>query len=759
MKTNGIRNILKTLITVCAFALVPLTIQATVNPVSAVSAQTVYVSSSGSDSNAGTENAPYASLNKAIASVANGGTVVLQDTVTLGSWNTHNKTLTVTGGGLNTSNATKIYINDSVTFENVTWQNSNAESTEVCVFANGHKITFGEGNVWEHSGITLKLFGGKYNGTVAGTDLTVLSGTYTAIYGGGYQDTVTGNTNLVVGGTVNSGIDAADHDAKHYIYGGGYDNTIQGSSSLTFGGSAKAIHLFGGSNVGKSIAGGSYLTVTGGTSMSMYGGNKSKDVGSGATTVVTGGTFEQIFGGNESASMTGNVDLRVLGGTISRRIYGGCYNNTSGLSFSTNYSVNGNINLVLGSKASITYAYDGNDKSVYAHSRHSSNANNENANLIFADSVIYGNYKNDKLKLKAQDTAMKLIIGSLSVADSTHYYTYEASGNVLTQNCAYHTLNATATVSQPEERYACTGNAIEPITVAYSNDWEYDKPIVSYANNINAGTASYSVTAGTASISGTFEIIETPVILGASVRLSEPSGLRFQSKVSTALANNSEATFGTLIIPKSELGENELTKDTQTVVNIPQTKWATESVKTNYPENYEAGYEYFNAVLTNIPEAYYGEVIVARSYVCIDGEYYYSEEIERSIAQVAAYALQDGYTDALLYKYVDTVLANETLEMDVRFLELTLTEERQLTVLGANGYAAIWSSSNANIVSVDKNGKVTALKCGSVVITAKIGNKTVTCEIYVDAGWTDFYSLRNIDVSESDSSVFDEPKV
>ena len=32
----------------------------------------------------------------------------------------------------------------------------------------------------------------------------------------------------------------------------------------------------------------------------------------------------------------------------------------------------------------------------------------------------------------------------------------------------------------------------------------------------------------------------------------------------------------------------------------------------------------------------------------IEGVYYYSDEVERSIAQVAAYAIQDGYTDSVL---------------------------------------------------------------------------------------------------------------
>ena len=58
---------------------------------------TVYVSSSGNDNGAGTDVSPYATLNKALEEVADGGTVVLKDTVVLSNWAAHGKTVTVTG--------------------------------------------------------------------------------------------------------------------------------------------------------------------------------------------------------------------------------------------------------------------------------------------------------------------------------------------------------------------------------------------------------------------------------------------------------------------------------------------------------------------------------------------------------------------------------------------------------------------------------------------------------------------------------------
>jgi hypothetical protein len=584
------------------------------------------------------------------------------------------------------------------------------------------------------------VYGGGHDGTtVAGTSLTLFSGTYRCVYGGSLRGTVNGDTHLTVGGAVNANIDTTNHDGAHYFFGGGYSDKITGSTYLHFGGNAKSIHLFGGSNDGNSTIGYSTnLTVTGGTSMSMYGGNRNVDAGCDANAVVTGGTFEQVFGGNERASLTGNVDLRVIGGTITRRIYGGCYNDTGGLSFSSNYAVSGNIDLTIGSGASITYGYDGNDLSVYAHSRHSTNSPSESANLIFADAAVYANYDNGALKLKAQDSTMKFFIGSLSVADEIHYYRYSTDNNVITQSCAVcGNLSATATVSISNEALQYTGERITPVSITYSDDWEYDELMVSYENNIEEGTASYIVSAESILLTDTFAIRKAPIVLGGSVRLSAPAGLRFQSKVSEILVKEG-ATFGTLVIPKAVLGEEVLTHKTVSVRDIPQTKWATESVKQNNPEDYEEGYAYFNGVLTDIPEEHYDKVIVARSYACLNGVYYYSEPMERSIAQVAAYAIQDGYTEDLLYTYVDTALSEETLSMESN---VTIEEgfTYQLNLTGNKDYVAVWQSSENSIVSVDKNGCVTALNEGTAIVIAQIGNRRVECRIVVKQGWTEGY--------------------
>jgi hypothetical protein len=326
---------------------------------------------------------------------------------------------------------------------------------------------------------------------------------------------------------------------------------------------------------------------------------------------------------------------------------------------------------------------------------------------------------------------MKFFMGSLSAADDLHCYEYAKNGNAITQTCAYHTSHsATATLILSDCYVAgYHGEVVEPASIEYSANWEYDEPEMIYHNNDKGGVATCSMSIGGVVIDGEFTIVEAPKILGGSVRLSAPAGLRFQSKVSKGMLELG-ATFGTLVIPRAVLGENELTVETAMVEHIKQNLWATDVVKENNPDAFEEGYEYFNAVLTEIPPEYYGAEIVARSYACIDGVYYYSAEVERSLAQVSAFAIQDGYTDEVLYNYVDTALAGQTPSLE-REVIIGENGTYQLTLSGARGYVAIWAVEDNHVVSVGKNGKITALTDGQTYVTAKIGSTILQCKVIV----------------------------
>ena len=93
--------------------------------------------------------------------------------------------------------------------------------------------------------------------------------------------------------------------------------------------------------------------------------------------------------------------------------------------------------------------------------------------------------------------------------DHTHSYTYSTysgSGAVITETCTCG-HNATATLSiRADADLTYTGNAIEPAEVTYSEDWQGGNLTPAYENNINAGTATATITKDTATASVTFTI-------------------------------------------------------------------------------------------------------------------------------------------------------------------------------------------------------------------------------------------------------------
>ena len=699
------KKYIKILLTVLAVVMIPFGVGKMLETTKASADDlTVYVSSTGNDEAVGTADAPYQTLEKALSIVEDGATIVLKDTVAINGWNGHDKTITITGGALDASGMADIFINDNVTFTNMTWKvDNNAE-----IYANGNTVVMGE-NV-AISGSNVYLYGGSDEGsTIDCTDLTVLSGTYGYIFGGSHG--VSGNT-----------------------------ATINRDTNLTIGGTTSASYVFGGANGSSDIFGTSYLRVTGGTFEGAYGGNQGTNAGNDVDMEITGGEFVQVFGGGHSAYLTGTVNMRLLGGTITRRVYGGCYNDTSGTSFKTNCYVNGKIYLTIGGGVDIDFSSNESDRGIYARTRHKTEVNTETAILTFADEIAYNKYKD---KLGAQDWGGQLLMGSLTAADELHYYTYAQEDMTITQTCVYcDDFIATATMVFDESvSLLYTGEAKEPATVVYSDNWVGEKPQVAYTDNVEAGIAKCALTIGQVCVEMDFIIVEAPTVLGGSVRLSNPTGLRFQSMLPAGL-KDSGATFGTLIIPKEVLGGSELTHATPLVEDIVQTKWATSEVQISNPLEYQEGYEYFNAVLTEIPSEYYDAEIVARSYVYANGQYYYSQQITRSAAQVAAYALEDGYTSSVLYTYVDEALKGVTLTMEseVDLWETGETEYQLVLEGNVNNYAVIWTSSNNDVVTVDKNGKLTVGGAqGRAIITAKLGSRILKCTVIVERKWSNYY--------------------
>ena len=84
---------------------------------------------------------------------------------------------------------------------------------------------------------------------------------------------------------------------------------------------------------------------------------------------------------------------------------------------------------------------------------------------------------------------------------------------------------------------------------------------------------------------------------------------------------------------------------------------------------------------------------------------------------------------------VPLVVEVSSLSLDKTSLTLEKGESVTLTATvkpdNATDKTVGWSSSDTNVVTVDQNGKITALKGGSAVITAQAGGKSAECQVTV----------------------------
>jgi len=146
------------------------------------------------------------------------------------------------------------------------------------------------------------------------------------------------------------------------------------------------------------------------------------------------------------------------------------------------------------------------DMSVSAGSRYKPQSA-EVTKLVWTDSGVSD--------VSGLDAAMSLIItmsggSSSNVADSTHTHalTYTASGDTITESCTCgHSATAVLSVIEKDSRvYNGTAYEDAELTIDYWN-WLGSRDLtIEYANNINAGTATASITYSGATASVNFDI-------------------------------------------------------------------------------------------------------------------------------------------------------------------------------------------------------------------------------------------------------------
>lgn len=122
---------------------------------------------------------------------------------------------------------------------------------------------------------------------------------------------------------------------------------------------------------------------------------------------------------------------------------------------------------------------------------------------------------------------------------------------------------------------------------------------------------------------------------GCSIRYTAPAGQRFLSSISKEVASQ-VVEFGTIMVPTTLLGENELTHDTERVAVVKAEKIY------GYTENEIL----FTAVLVKISASLYGREITARPYAILaDGTVIYGSAHSDSILGVAEKIIAEDRED------------------------------------------------------------------------------------------------------------------
>ncbi len=254
------------------------------------------------------------------------------------------------------------------------------------------------------------------------------------------------------------------------------------------------------------------------------------------------------------------------------------------------------------------------------------------------------------------------------------------------------------------------------------------------------------------------ELANVSMVKGASVRLDNPSGLKFTAEIAGEYSVGETTSYGMMIVPYDYLvtAGVEIAEDTDYITELMTAyEEGVISVAPIVAENLPAkadedGGYYIEHSIVQLDEKNFDRRFFGVAFEEVDGEYTYATNVEnsRSIMEVASGALNDLYYNAdNLPEDVKNLLAdNETLLSDFVTVGLSYSADWSYAVagestVGMDGSIALsvdsdtnvhllptWTSSDETIATVDKNGVVTGLKVGTVTITAtnKVGDTVYT---------------------------------
>lgn len=211
---------------------------------------------------------------------------------------------------------------------------------------------------------------------------------------------------------------------------------------------------------------------------------------------------------------------------------------------------------------------------------------------------------------------------------------------------------------------------------------------------------------------------------------SEICGIRFTITVDAAeAASLANPEYGVLVAKTNDLNGKALNFDLENFEQI-----ASKVPAQVFAEESDTAIVY-QVVINNIPESDYNTKITAVPYA-IDGETVIVAEEGQSyaIAEVANILVSNGSNEAGLLEYIDSVL--ETGEVIVpTSLELTKGEEKKIDVTVNPSYLTpSYSTEDDSIITVDKQGVVTAIGLGTANVIVEIGSTKKTVPVTVVRG-------------------------
>lgn len=319
---------------------------------------TFFVSENGNNLSDGSASAPFKTIKRALSEARSG-----INTTIVAESNSDIETMPELQSGRITLSGKSSYVKLNLS-DNFECRSDivldNAELNGATVFANGYKLEVTDSIT---SLERLTVYGGGNKKAIDGdTNVSLHGGKYNRIYGGSLNAAVNGNTNIIFGGNCNPGdgiYDDKSNLSPCYVYGGGSNGSVAKKTNITIAENAVTKYIVGGgSGTGGLVGESTNINIAGGKVMNVYAGSagSAPTLNCDTNITMTGGLAEGLFGGSEGTNLTGNSHIYLLGGEVTRRVFSGCYNATSGsifVSIATSNHIKGTTTIAIDNDAKL----------------------------------------------------------------------------------------------------------------------------------------------------------------------------------------------------------------------------------------------------------------------------------------------------------------------------------------------------------------------------------------------------------------------